>query len=81
MNIKYSLNNFQKHNFYLGVLLAFVAGNINAGGFLYVGQYSSHMTGIVSSIADFLILKKFILAFLALMFFCLLFLVRQQRQF
>ncbi len=36
----------------LGTMLAFVAGAINAGGFLAVGQYTSHMTGVVSSIAD-----------------------------
>lgn len=34
----------------LGVILAFIAGAINAGGFLVVGRYTSHMTGIVSSI-------------------------------
>jgi len=33
-------------------VLAFVAGAINAGGFLAVQQYTSHMTGIVSSMAD-----------------------------
>jgi len=32
----------------LGVLLAAVAGAINAGGFLATHQYTSHMTGIVS---------------------------------
>lgn len=36
----------------LGVLLAFVAGAVNAGGFFAVGMYTSHMTGIVSGIAD-----------------------------
>lgn len=36
----------------LGLTLCFVAGAINAGGFLAVHQYTSHMTGIVSSIAD-----------------------------
>ncbi|MEO5732603.1 MAG: YoaK family protein [Rubrivivax sp.] len=36
----------------LGVTLAFVAGAINAGGFLAVRQYTSHMTGIVSAMAD-----------------------------
>ena len=35
-----------------GFALAFVAGAINAGGFLAVHQYTSHMTGIVSSMAD-----------------------------
>ncbi len=43
-------------NQHLGVALTFVAGAINAGGFLAVGQYTSHMTGIVSSMADFLAL-------------------------
>ena len=36
----------------LGYVLAFVAGAINAGGFLAVHQYTSHMTGVVSSMAD-----------------------------
>lgn len=39
-------------NQHLGLLLAFVAGATNAGGFLAVQQYTSHMTGIVSHIAD-----------------------------
>jgi uncharacterized membrane protein YoaK (UPF0700 family) len=39
-------------NRHLGFALAFVAGAINAGGFLAVHQYTSHMTGIVSSMAD-----------------------------
>lgn len=33
-------------NRHLGFALAFVAGAINAGGFLAVQQYTSHMTGI-----------------------------------
>ncbi|MDP9044636.1 MAG: DUF1275 domain-containing protein [Pseudomonadota bacterium] len=36
----------------LGCTLAFIAGAINAGGFLAVRQYTSHMTGIVSTMAD-----------------------------
>jgi uncharacterized membrane protein YoaK (UPF0700 family) len=36
----------------LGYLLAFNAGALNAGGFLVVHQYTSHMTGIVSAMAD-----------------------------
>lgn len=39
-------------NLQLGCLLAFVAGATNAGGFLAVHQYTSHMTGIVSAMAD-----------------------------
>ena len=36
----------------LGVLLAFVAGAVNAGGFLAIRRYTSHMTGVLSGIAD-----------------------------
>ncbi len=43
----------------LGFVLAFVAGAANAGGFLAVNQYTSHMTGIVSSMADHLALGEF----------------------
>ena len=45
-------------NLRLGATLCFVAGAANAGGFLAVGQYTSHMTGIVSSMADNLVLGK-----------------------
>jgi uncharacterized membrane protein YoaK (UPF0700 family) len=45
----------------LGFALAFVAGAANAGGFLAVQQYTSHMTGIVSGIADNLVLGQFAL--------------------
>lgn len=43
-------------NHLLGSLLAFNAGAINAGGFLVVGMYTSHMTGFVSMLADNLVL-------------------------
>ena len=46
----------------LGVTLTFVAGATNAGGFLAVGQYTSHMTGVVSTIADALVLGQVLLA-------------------
>ncbi|MBP0638701.1 DUF1275 domain-containing transporter [Cupriavidus sp. AcVe19-6a] len=36
----------------LACYLAFVAGATNAGGFLAVHQYTSHMSGIVSAMAD-----------------------------
>ncbi|MDP3842040.1 MAG: YoaK family protein [Oxalobacteraceae bacterium] len=39
-------------NRHLGYSLAFIAGAINAGGFFAVGQYTSHMTGIVSAMTD-----------------------------
>lgn len=40
----------------LGAALTFIAGAVNAGGFLAVGQYTSHMSGILSSMADHLAL-------------------------
>jgi uncharacterized membrane protein YoaK (UPF0700 family) len=43
----------------LGWLLAFVAGAINAGGFLAVQQYTSHVTGMVSAVADNVVLQRF----------------------
>lgn len=45
-------------NIRLGAFLAFVAGAANAGGFLAVGQYTSHMSGLVSAIADNLVLGR-----------------------
>jgi len=39
---------------HIGLVLTFVAGAANAGAFLAVHQYTSHMTGIVSSMADHL---------------------------
>lgn len=53
-------------NRHLGLALAFVAGAINAGGFLAVNQYTSHMTGIVSSIADNFALGTVAMAFTGL---------------
>lgn len=49
-------------NFHLGMWLAFIAGAMNAGAFLAVKQYTSHMTGIVSSTADWLALGNWGLA-------------------
>ncbi|PZP36736.1 MAG: DUF1275 domain-containing protein [Roseateles depolymerans] len=46
----------------LGQLLALVAGAVNAGGFLAVGRYTSHMTGLVSGVADDLALGRLALA-------------------
>jgi uncharacterized membrane protein YoaK (UPF0700 family) len=43
----------------IGLALAFVAGATNAGGFLAVHQYTSHMTGIVSAMADNLALGAY----------------------
>jgi len=49
-------------NWQLGIVLAFVAGATNAGGFLAVQQYTSHMTGIVSAMADHIALGAYALA-------------------
>ncbi len=43
---------------HLAYFLTFVAGAANAGGFMAVRQYTSHMSGIVSAMADNLILGK-----------------------
>jgi uncharacterized membrane protein YoaK (UPF0700 family) len=40
----------------LGLLLAFNAGAVNAGGFLVVHFYTSHMTGFLALLADSLVL-------------------------
>lgn len=44
---------------HLGIVLAFVGGAVNAGGFLAIGQYTSHVTGIVSALGDHLALGEF----------------------
>ena len=52
----------RRSNRQFGGILAFVAGAINAGGFLAVQRYTSHMTGIVSAIADDLVIGSIGLA-------------------
>lgn len=42
----------ERSNRHLARYLAFVAGAANAGGFLAVRQYTSHMSGLVSAMAD-----------------------------
>jgi uncharacterized membrane protein YoaK (UPF0700 family) len=42
----------QKANRQLAHFLAFIAGAANAGGYVAVKQYTSHMSGIVSAMAD-----------------------------
>ncbi|RMX03058.1 DUF1275 domain-containing protein [Corticibacter populi] len=56
-------NRTPHNNRTLGVVLAFVAGAANAGGFLAVQQYTSHMTGIVSTMADAIALGTYELVF------------------
>jgi uncharacterized membrane protein YoaK (UPF0700 family) len=50
-------------NRHLARYLAFVAGATNAGGFLAVHQYTSHMTGIISAMADDAALGSIVVAF------------------
>ena len=54
-------------NRHLGRILAFIAGAANAGGFLAVSEYTSHMTGIVSAMADHLALGQITLALAGLL--------------
>lgn len=56
-----------RSNLHLGVVLCAIAGGLNAGGFLAVGRYTSHMTGLISSAADDLVLGRLIPALAALL--------------
>lgn len=47
-------------NVQLGAYMAFVAGAVNAGGFLAIARYTSHMSGIISAIGDDLALNDLI---------------------
>lgn len=47
---------FAASNRALGFLLAFNAGAVNAGGFLVLHMYTSHMTGFASQLADGVVL-------------------------
>lgn len=51
----------QAADFVLSLILAFIAGAINAGGFLAIGRYTSHMTGYVSELADTVALGEWLL--------------------
>lgn len=57
----------------LSCIFAFTAGAMNSGGFLAIGQYTSHMTGILASISDNLVLGAngaALWAFMAIVVFC-----------
>jgi uncharacterized membrane protein YoaK (UPF0700 family) len=56
-----------RSNLHLGASLAFIAGALNAGGYLAIGQYTSHMSGMVSSAADDIVLGEYALAATALL--------------
>ena len=53
------------HDRALAVLLAGVAGAANAGGFFAVKQYTSHLTGYLAGLADYLAVADFYLAFVS----------------
>lgn len=50
---------------HIGITLTFVAGALNAGGFLALGVYTSHITGMVSTLADQVVLRNIELASMA----------------
>lgn len=56
----------QRSDRHLGYILAIVAGAVNAGGFMAIGFYTSHMTGIVSSMSYDFALGNFKLVLTAL---------------
>jgi len=49
-----------KTNVQLGAYMAFVAGAVNAGGFLAIASYTSHMSGIIAGIGSDLALSNII---------------------
>lgn len=51
---------------HVGMVLSFVAGAANAGAFVAVHQYTSHMTGIVSAMADQIVLGGWAVVFAGL---------------
>jgi uncharacterized membrane protein YoaK (UPF0700 family) len=57
----------QQADQHLGYALALIAGAINAGGFLAIGKYTSHTSGMISTVADELVLGQFWLAAAALL--------------
>lgn len=59
-------NRDHRTNRVLGVFMAFIAGAINAGGFLAIQKYTSHMTGIISGIADDLVVSELKVVFAGL---------------
>lgn len=50
----------------LATILAAIAGAANAGGFFALGQYTSHMTGYLSQLADNLAMLNLKIAFIGL---------------
>lgn len=46
----------ERSDYHLAFLLTFIAGAANAGGFMAIRIYTSHMSGMVSSLADNLVI-------------------------
>lgn len=65
-----SVTRSSQANMRLGAVLSFIAGAANAGGFLAVGRYTSHMTGVVSSVSDDIVLGNFTLVAVGLGSLC-----------
>ena len=65
-----SVERSSQANIRLGAALSLIAGAANAGGFLAVGRYTSHMTGVVSSVADDLVFGNFTLVAVGLGSLC-----------
>lgn len=63
-----------QNNKLLGYCLAFIAGAVNAGGFMLIGQYTSHMTGIASLAADNVAIGNWVLV-ISLLFYILCFIL------
>jgi uncharacterized membrane protein YoaK (UPF0700 family) len=57
----------RQSDLHIGVILTLVAGALNAGGFLAIGQYTSHITGMVSALADQVVLHNYEFAGIAAM--------------
>ncbi len=55
-----SVHRTSRTNYQLGSYLAFIAGAINAGGFLVIGRYTSHMSGIISAMGGDLALGNLV---------------------
>ncbi|WP_295043040.1 YoaK family protein [uncultured Paracoccus sp.] len=57
----------QGSDFILALFLAGIAGASNAGGFFALGQYTSHMTGYLSQIADNLVIGNLLITATAIL--------------
>ena len=61
-----STHRHERSDLALARYLTFVAGATNAGGFLATKIYTSHMSGLVATMADLLVLRQYEVVFTAL---------------